>query len=179
MATFYEKYILPHCLNCLCSVKPITYQREKVVPHASGVVLEVGVGSGLNFPFYDHQKIERVIGLDPSVELNSMAQKVADEQQLRVDFMMGYGEKIDLPSDSADTVLVTYTLCSVEDVSLVCSEILRVLKPDGKLIFCEHGLAPDASVARWQRRIDPFWGAGIRALQNNDFKSKWELGNME
>ena len=156
--SFYDKYILPSFLNCACGSKPIKYQRSKVVPLAEGVVLEVGIGSGLNIPYYDSTKISAIIGLDPSEELNNMAKKVAADKGLEVDFILGSAEAIPLPDNHVDSVLVTYTLCTIPDVLSASKEMRRVLKPDGKMIFCEHGLAPDAGVAKWQARIDPYWG---------------------
>ena len=156
--SFYDKYILPHFLNCACGTKPIQYQREKVVPLATGLVLEIGIGSGLNIPFYNTAKVTRVLGLDPSEELNRMARKVAEEKGLAVEFILGGAEAIALPDNHVDTVLVTYTMCTIPQVAEAIKEINRVLKPKGKLIFCEHGLAPDANIAKWQNRIDPYWG---------------------
>ncbi|MDP6197492.1 MAG: class I SAM-dependent methyltransferase [Porticoccaceae bacterium] len=155
---FYDKYILPRFLNCACGTKPIQYQREKVVPLAQGLVLEIGIGSGLNIPFYNADRVTKIIGLDPSEELNRMARKVADEKGLRVEFILGGAEAIPLPQNHVDTVLVTYTMCTIPQVAEANKEINRVLKPDGQLIFCEHGLAPDANVSKWQNRIDPYWG---------------------
>lgn len=155
---FYDKYILPRFLNCACGTKPIQYQREKVVPLAQGLVLEIGIGSGLNIPFYNADRVTKIIGLDPSEELNRMARKVADEKGLRVEFILGGAEAIPLPQNHVDTVLVTYTMCTIPQVAEANKEISRVLKPDGQLIFCEHGLAPDANVSKWQNRIDPYWG---------------------
>ncbi|MCT2529703.1 class I SAM-dependent methyltransferase [SAR92 clade bacterium H921] len=156
--SFYDKYILPSFLNCACGSKPIKYQRHKVVPMAQGVVLEVGIGSGLNIPYYDNSKIDAIIGLDPSEELNNMAKKVAADKGLDIDFILGSAELIPLPDNHVDTVLVTYTICTIPDALAANKEMLRVLKPGGQLIFCEHGLAPDPSVAKWQTRIDPYWG---------------------
>ena len=155
---FYDKYILPRFLNCACGTKPIQYQREKVVPLAQGLVLEIGIGSGLNIPFYNADRVTKIIGLDPSEELNRMARKVADEKGLRVEFILGGAEAIPLPQNHVDTVLVTYIMCTIPQVAEANKEINRVLKPDGQLIFCEHGLAPDANVSKWQNRIDPYWG---------------------
>jgi ubiquinone/menaquinone biosynthesis C-methylase UbiE len=154
---FYDKYILPSFLNCACGSKPIKYQRSKVVPMAEGVVLEVGIGSGLNIPYYDSSKVNRVIGLDPSEELNAMAKKVAADKGLEVEFILSGAESIPLPDNHVDTVLVTYTMCTIPDALSANKEMRRVLKPGGKLIFCEHGLAPDGGVAKWQARIDPYW----------------------
>ncbi len=155
--SFYDKYILPHFLNCACGSKPIVYQREKVVPMAEGLVLEVGIGSGLNIPFYDTSKVNKILGLDPSEELNRMALKVAEDKGIPVEFILGGAEAIPLPDNHVDTVLVTYTMCTIPEVAAANKEILRVLKPEGKMIFCEHGLAPDANVLKWQNRIDPYW----------------------
>ena len=155
---FYDKYILPHFLNCACGSKPIVYQREKVVPLAEGLVLEVGIGSGLNIPFYDSSKVDKILGLDPSEELNRMALKVAAEKGIPVEFILGGAEAIPLPDNHVDSVLVTYTMCTIPQVAAANKEILRVLKPQGKMIFCEHGLAPDANVSKWQNRIDPYRG---------------------
>ncbi len=155
---FYDKYILPSVLNCACGSKPVRYQREKIVPHAEGVVLEIGIGSGLNLPYYSGDKVTRIIGLDPSPELNAMAEKTAAELGLSVEFVLASAETIDLPDDHVDTVLVTYTLCTIPDAVRAAKEMRRVLKPEGKILFCEHGLAPDQSVAKWQGRIDPLWG---------------------
>ena len=154
----YNKYVLPKVLNCTCGSKPINYQRKKVVPLAKGLVLDVGIGSGLNIPFYDMTKIDKVIGLDPSEELNNLAIGVAEENKVDVDFMLCGAEDIPLPDNHVDTVLITYTMCTIPEVIEANKEMLRVLKPDGKLIFCEHGLAPDPKVAKWQSRIDPIWG---------------------
>jgi ubiquinone/menaquinone biosynthesis C-methylase UbiE len=160
--SFYNKYILPSFLNCACGAKPILYQRGKVVPLAEGLVLEVGIGSGLNIPFYDAGKVSKVIGLDPSPELNEMAQKVVDktaaENGLDVEIILGSAEAMPFPDDHFDTVVITYTLCTIPNAEAANLEIRRVLKPDGKLVFCEHGLALDAGVAKWQGRIDPLWG---------------------
>ena len=156
--SLYDKYILPKFLNCACGSKPIQYQRKKVVPHAEGIVLEVGIGSGLNLPFYDKSKISQIWGLDPSEELSVMARKTAEEEGLSVNFISSGAEEIPLPDNHFDTVLITYTMCTIPEVVRANIEIKRVLKNTGKLIFCEHGIAPDANIVKWQSRIDPFWG---------------------
>ena len=165
----YEKYVLPKVLNCTCGSKPIQYQRKKVVPLAEGVVLDVGIGSGLNIPFYDMSKIDKVLGLDPSEELNNIAKSVAKENEVDIDFMLCGAEDIPLPDNHVDTLLITYTMCTIPEVAKANKEMLRVLKPGGKFIFCEHGLAPDANVAKWQGRINPLWGkiAGGCSLNRN------------
>ena len=155
--SLYDKYLLPKFLNCACGSKPVEYQRKKVVPYAEGVVLEVGIGSGLNIPFYDKSKISKIWGLDPSEELSAMAKRVAEEHSIDINFIFGGAEEISLPDNFFDTALVTYTMCTIPEVIRANIEIKRVLKETGKLIFCEHGVAPDENIAKWQSRIDPIW----------------------
>ena len=154
---FYAKYLLPRTVHFLCSAKLITKQRKKVVSLSAGRVLEIGIGSGLNLPFYDPAKVQHVWGLDPSIELWALAQKTASRVGFSVEFIKGDAAAIPLDDRSADTVLVTYTLCTIAGVLPALAEIRRVLKPDGHLVFCEHGAAPDASVRRWQNRLNPIW----------------------
>ena len=155
--SLYDKYILPRMLNCACSSKPMVYQRQKIVPLAEGDVLEVGIGSGLNLPFYDKSKVNKIWGLDPSKELNRMASKVAAEENLEIDFLISGAEHIPLPDDHVDTILITYTMCTIPEVEQANEEMKRVLKPGGKMIFCEHGKAPDPNIHKWQNRINPLW----------------------
>ena len=154
---FYNKYILPKFINCACGSKPINYQRDKLVPYAKGIVLDIGIGSGLNIPFYNKSYINHLYGLDPSPELLETAMKVAKTHELEIEFLECGAESIPLPDDSIDTIVITYTMCTIPDISLSNAEMLRVLKPDGKLLFCEHGLAPDERVAKWQKIINPLW----------------------
>jgi ubiquinone/menaquinone biosynthesis C-methylase UbiE len=156
--SLYEKYVLPKFLNCACGSKPVSYQRKKVVPLAEGKVLEIGIGSGLNLPFYDKAKIDEIWGLDPSEELSEMAKQVADEESMEVKFISSGAEDIPLPDNYFDCILVTYTMCTIPEVQRANQEIRRVLKEDGKMIFCEHGEAPDQNIRKWQNRINPFWG---------------------
>jgi len=155
---FYNKHVMPRVVHLTCSMKPNMHQRRKVVPLAQGVVLEVGIGSGLNLPYYDVSRITKVIGLDPSSEMRQIAEKAASAATFDVEFIGLPGEEIPLDNNSVDTVLMTYTLCSIPDAQLALQQMSRVLKPDGKLIFCEHGAAPDPNVRRWQDRLDPVWG---------------------
>ncbi len=154
---FYARHILPKVLNLGCGAKPIRRQREKVVPLAEGLVLEVGIGSGLNLPFYDPAKIERVIGLDPAEEMLSYARRASEALPFAVEYLTLESEKIPLERHSVDTVLVTYTLCTITDAIAALEGMRRVLRPSGRLIFCEHGRAPDEAVRRWQRRLNPLW----------------------
>lgn len=154
----YDKYILPKFLNCACGSKPINYQRQKVVPLAKGKVLDIGIGSGLNIPFYNSDKIDKVIGIDPSYELIELAKELANDSKASIELVIGSAESIPYPDNFFDTVLVTYTMCTIPNVAIANKEMWRVLKDDGSLIFCEHGLAPDKKISKWQNRIDPFWG---------------------
>ncbi len=132
-------------------------QREKVVPLARGRVLEVGIGSGLNLGFYDATKVTKVWGLDPSPEMTRIAQEAARLTPIDVEFIGLPGDEIPLEDNSVDTVLLTYTLCTIPDSAPALRQMARVLRPGGELIFCEHGAAPDTSVRRWQDRINPIW----------------------
>jgi len=153
----YVKYVLPKVVNFTCGTKPVMRQREKVVPLARGKVLELGIGSGLNLPFYDPAKVSHVWGLDPSAETWRIGQRRRGALGFDVEFIEGSAEKIPLDSGSADTVVVTYALCTIPDVARSLADIRRVLRPDGELIFCEHGAAPDENVRRWQDRLNPLW----------------------
>jgi len=156
--SLYDKYVLPKFLNCACGSNPVSRQRQKVVPLVEGKVLEVGVGTGLNLPFYDKSKIVELWGLDPSEELSDMARKLADRENIVVNFISSGAEEIPLPDSYFDSVLITYTMCTIPEVARANKEIKRVLKRGGKLIFCEHGEAPDENIRKWQKRINPFWG---------------------
>lgn len=131
--------------------------RSKVVPHARGDVLELGCGGGINMEFYDAARITSFTGLDPSPELLTMSRAAAQARGMDADIQGGVGEAMPFESGRFDTVVTTFTLCSVADQAAVLSEIRRVLKPGGTALFLEHGAAPDAGVAKWQRRIEPVW----------------------
>ncbi len=153
----YSRYVLPRVVHLTCSAKPTMRQRKKLVPLALGRVLEVGIGSGLNLPFYDPANVTRVWGLDPSNEMIEMAADAAKGVAFDVDLVLAGSEEIPLDRDSVDTVLMTYALCTISDSEPALREMARVLKQGGRLLFCEHGLALDASVRRWQHRINPIW----------------------
>jgi ubiquinone/menaquinone biosynthesis C-methylase UbiE len=155
--SFYERHVLPVLIHCACGARPVARQREKVVPKARGCVLEVGVGSGLNFPFYDPAKVSKVYGLEPSPEMMRRARRAARSLRFEVEFIGLPGEEIPLEDASIDTVLVTYALCTIPGTAAALRQMRRVLRPGGELIFCEHGAAPDASVRRWQDRLNPLW----------------------
>jgi ubiquinone/menaquinone biosynthesis C-methylase UbiE len=154
---FYDRHILPPLLELMMSAKPIRYQRRKVVPLAEGRVLEIGLGAGQNLPFYDATKVTHLWGLEPSLEIRERAMKRAKDIKFPIEFLDLKAEDIPLEDKSVDTVLVTYTLCTIPDVNRALKGMRRVLKPGGRLIFCEHGEAPDLSVAKWQNWMTPMW----------------------
>ncbi len=133
-------------------------QRGKVVPGAKGVVLEIGIGSGLNLPYYNADTIERVIGLDPSEESWDLAADRIAAANFDVEFIGLPEGEIPLDDSSVDTIVVTYALCTIPDPVAALQGLRRVLRPSGHLIFCEHGKAPDAKVHKWQNRLDGIWG---------------------
>lgn len=155
--SFYEENILPHLIGFACGAKPITKQREKVVPAAEGRVLEIGMGAGPNLRFYDPAKVSHVWGLEPSIGMRRKAQSNVDTSPVPVEFIDLPGEEIPLDDNSVDTVVLTYTLCTIPGAVEAVKGMKRVLKPGGKLLFSEHGAAPDEAVAKWQRRIEPIW----------------------
>ena len=156
---FYDRFILPPLLEAAMSAKPIRYQRRKVVPLAEGRVLEIGIGAGHNLPFYDPAKVTHLWGLEPAPAMRTRALKRAGDLKFPLEFLDLKAEDIPLDDKSVDTVLVTYTLCTIPEVGRALKGMRRVLKPGGRLIFCEHGEAPDASVVKWQKRITPVWKA--------------------
>jgi SAM-dependent methyltransferase len=157
MASFYGRFILPRLLKCACSAPPIAKQRAKVVPAAEGRVLELGIGMGLNLRFYDPARVSEVFGVDPSPQLRAVAEAAERDPALRVRVEDGEAEALPFEAASFDTVVCTFTLCSVCTPAAALSEARRVLKPGGRFLYCEHGLSPDAGVVKWQRRIEPVW----------------------
>lgn len=154
---FYSERILPHLIDKACSASPNQKQRQKIVPLAAGRVLEVGFGSGLNVPFYDTQKVDKIWALEPSAGMRNKARPVVEASAMDIEFIDLPGEEIPLDSASVDTVLVTYSLCTIPDAVSALHGMRRVLKPGGRLLYCEHGRAPDKDVLRWQERVNPAW----------------------
>lgn len=156
---FYDQRILPRVLDFACGMSAVQKQREKIVPLAEGAVLEIGIGSGLNLPYYDATKVNRIWGLEPSQAMRDRAVKRYHDIgcDIHLDFIDLPGEQIPLPDKSADTILMTYTLCTIPDPETALAGMRRVLKPGGKLLFCEHAEAPDRSVADWQHRLNRPW----------------------
>jgi ubiquinone/menaquinone biosynthesis C-methylase UbiE len=150
----YAKYLLPRIID-LGMRNEETVRRAPWIPHARGEVLEVGIGSGLNLPFYSRD-VQRVYGVDPSVELQRMARRKAVTEPIKIKFLsQSAEERLPPPNASIETVVVTWTLCSIADVPKALQQVNRVLKTSGRLIFVEHGRAPDAGVAVWQDRVTP------------------------
>jgi ubiquinone/menaquinone biosynthesis C-methylase UbiE len=154
---FYAKYVLPRLIDVAMRNKESARLRAAWIPHARGQVLEVGIGSGLNLPFYS-PAVERVCGVDPSIELGRLARKRAAAGSTKVEFLsQSADEPLPLANASMDTVVLTWTLCSIPNAPNALQEMKRVLKPGGRMIFLEHGHSPDQNVAVWQDRLTPFW----------------------
>ncbi len=154
---FYDRHILPHVIDCACGMGDIMKARSKIVPRARGKVLEIGIGSGLNLQFYDPTRVEHIFGVDPSAEIQRKAQRRAAAIGIPVDTVPLVIEQIGAADASYDTVVCTFTLCTIPDPIPALREMRRVLKRGGELLFCEHGRAPDAHVRRWQTRLTPLW----------------------
>jgi ubiquinone/menaquinone biosynthesis C-methylase UbiE len=153
---FYNDRILPHLINGAMRKPELQPYRERVIAHAKGRVLEVGVGSGLNLPIYGAQ-VSEIVGLEPAPRLVGMAEHLAGHAKAPVEFITGSAESLPLESASVDTVVTTWTLCSIQDAIRALKEMRRVLRPDGELLFVEHGLSPESTVQKWQHRLTPLW----------------------
>lgn len=153
---FYQDHVVPLLIHLSMRQRRLTAYRGRVVPGAEGRVLEIGIGSGLNLPFYA-ATVERVIGLDPSPKLLAMTRKAPRQTSLPVELIESSAEAIPLHDRSIDTVVTTWTMCSIPDIQRALVEMRRVLKPGGRLLFVEHGRAPEPGVRRWQDRLTPVW----------------------
>ncbi len=154
---FYRDRVYPHLVSMLGNPKPIENIRQRVVPLAQGEVLEIGVGPGVNFVHYDRAKVAKIYALEPNPGMLRRAEEQRRRTQLDIEFLDLPGERIPLPDASVDTVLSTFTLCTIPGVVAAIQGVGRVLRPDGKFIFFEHGLSPDSAVRRWQERTEPFF----------------------
>ncbi|MGP1353799.1 MAG: class I SAM-dependent methyltransferase [Parasphingopyxis sp.] len=157
MAGLWDRYVVPRLIGFCCTQPPIMKRRARVVPRAHGRVLELGAGGGANFALYDPAKVTKVEGVDPSPGLLDRARDAAKAEGIDFDIKEGVAENLPFADDGFDTVLATFTLCSVQDHAQSLAEARRVLKPGGTMLYCEHGAAPDTNVAKWQRRIEPVW----------------------
>ncbi|BDW82758.1 S-adenosylmethionine-dependent methyltransferase [Erythrobacter sp. Dej080120_24] len=157
LGAWYDRNVMPQLIRCACGTGQVMKRRSYVVPRAQGDVFELGCGGGINHQFYDAASITSYAGIDPHEGLLDAARAAARDKGWPATLKQGVGEDIPFPDRSFDTVVCTFTLCSVEDQGQVLSEMLRILRPGGQALFLEHGRAPDADVARWQDRIEPVW----------------------
>jgi SAM-dependent methyltransferase len=155
--SFYRNSIYPHIVAMLGNPEPIQKIRQQIIPLALGTVLEVGVGPGVNFPYYDPAKVSKVYALEPNPGMRGSAEKQRRRTELDVEFLDLPGERIPLPEASVDTAVSTFTLCTIPGVADAIQGIARVLRPGGQFLFFEHGLSPDVRVRRWQERTEPFF----------------------
>lgn len=177
---FYQRHIEPALVSFACGLKPMQMQREKIVPRAHGVVLEIGLGAGHNLPFYDMAKVSRLYALEPSNEMRARAAKRLAASPLDIELLDLPGEEIPLNDASVDSVLITYTMCTIPDVVKAVRGMRRVLKPGGEMFFCEHGKAPDPGVVKWQDRLNGVWGAiGGGCNLNRDIPAIIREGGFE
>ena len=153
---WYDRKIVPKLIEAGCSQKLLMKLRARYVPMAKGKVLEIGVGTGLNLSYYNKDEVE-LTALDPAAELTGRAANRAEELDLPVEMLGVSGESIPAEDQTFDSLVCTWTLCSIPNVQSALSEMYRVVKPGGQFLFIEHGAAPDANIAKWQRRIEPLW----------------------
>jgi len=185
----YARYLLPRLTHCVCASPALARVRARVVPRASGTVLEVGFGSGLNLPWYDATHVQRLLALEPDDGLRSIAgerMRRACVDGFPIDVIDGVAEAIPLPDASVDSLVVTFTLCTVADPARAVSEMRRVLRPGGRVHFAEHGAAATEGARRWQRRLEPIWtplagGCHLtrippRLLEAAGFSVEWDEG---
>ena len=155
--SLYEKYFLPKLLDCCCGMEGFQKKRAQIVPLAYGRVLEIGIGSGLNFDFYNFDIVDEVVGVDPAVSSVAIAKSRSSKYDSKISFIEETAESIALESETFDCVVIGYTLCTIPEPLQALAEVNRLLKPSGSLFFMEHGLAPEESVQKWQHRIAPGW----------------------
>lgn len=153
----YDQHVLPHLIDFACGMGAVMKTRAQIVPQAEGRVLEIGIGSGLNLSFYDPAKVSVIVGVDPSAAMQKLAQQRAAEISIPVEMIALELGQIQAADASFDSIVCTFTLCTIPDAMAALQEMRRVLKPGGKLLFSEHGLAQDLPVVRWQNRLTPLW----------------------
>ena len=155
MSNFYDDHILPHAIDFICGLPSFERGRQKLMPEASGRVLEIGMGTGRNFPYYNPAKITCLCGVDPG--LHPKAEQRAKTAGIEVKLIPLSAERIPADDHSFDCVVSTFTLCTIPDAGMALQEVRRILVPGGRLLFLEHGAAPNQSVRRWQQRLAPAW----------------------
>lgn len=153
----YDRYLLPYLIDWACSLGAVERQRRKLIPQARGCVLEIGIGTGLNLAHYDHAAVTSLHALDPSTQMHHLARRRAVQAGMNVEVLALSAESIPMPDASFDTVVTTFTLCTIPHPLRALAEMRRVLRPGGQLLYCEHGLAPEVGVQRWQHRLTPWW----------------------
>lgn len=154
----YTRYVVPHLIHVAMKNREATRLRRSLVPTADGRVLEIGIGSGLNLPFYG-ASVNSVVGIDPSMPLLRRVAQAGRDRPIGVEIVHGSAEQLPFDAGDFDTIVTTWTVCSIPDAAAALTEMRRVLKPAGALLFVEHGRAPDAAVRRWQDRVNPVWHA--------------------
>ncbi|HET9629413.1 MAG TPA: class I SAM-dependent methyltransferase [Novosphingobium sp.] len=193
MAGWWDRKVVPQIIRLGCGCQKLAELRQPIVSQASGKVLELGIGAGANLRWYDTARVESVTGIEPSPELRAMAAAAHRPQNPALDILDGAAEALPFADATFDTVVCTFTLCTVHDHVKAVHEARRVLRPGGKLLFCEHGLSPDAGVQRWQRRIDPLWASAFggchitrpvretiaRAFNIAEWKGGYQPGGMK
>lgn len=157
LGRWYDEHVVPRFIQCACSSPVIMKLREQVVPLARGRVFEIGCGGGINQAFYDTGQVTEFAGMDPSAKGLDFTRAAVAAKGWQADIRQGFGEAIPFPDDGFDCVVCTFTLCSVESQAQTLKELRRILKPGGRLLYAEHGKAPDLSVQKWQNRIEPVW----------------------
>lgn len=165
----YRDHVLPHLIAASCGRADVTAIRREVLPHAQGRVLEVGMGAGANLSLYDQAKVDMVFGLEPAAGMRRKAAAALSGSPVPVELVAAGAEAIPLDDSSVDTVVLTWTLCSIPDADMALAEMRRVLKPGGLMLFAEHGRDPDPEIYKWQRRLEPVWRpvfGGCRLTRN-------------
>lgn len=175
----YDRYVLPYLIDYACGVGTVLKARSQIVPQAHGRVLEIGIGSGLNLSFYDAAKVDVIVGVDPSAAMQQRAKERVAAINIPVEMIALELGQIQAQDASFDSIVCTFTLCTIPDAVAALKEMRRVLKPGGRLLFCEHGKSPDLPVLRWQNRLTPIWKplAGGCHL-NRDISALLEAGGF-
>lgn len=153
----YDRYVLPKLIDTACGMGDVMAKRARLVPQAQGEVLEIGIGTGLNLRYYDPAKVTRLIGVDPAAQMQTLAQQRSAYLEFPIEMVAVDVQGIHADDGRFDTIVMTFTLCSIDDPLPALREMRRVLRDNGRLLFCEHGLAPEPGVQQWQHRLTPWW----------------------